>query len=333
MAEGGYLAFLGSPADTIDYFGISDLSDLYLRLKDKPGEEWAEKWSKHFDDQADFVIKARQKKTESINISREAVSTLQHVGFMIRHGQIVLRRIKSLAIRDYSSMLVMGLQPALVFLVIWMLFGSDLSIQDNMQISFLLVVSSFWFGCSNSAKEIVKEREIFEKERHAGLNPLGYLGAKATWLIGLTIAQSVALFVVTKLITEVEIDLLPAVVGMTGVAVSGVALGLAISVLSKNTDVAVSAVPLAVIPQVVLGGVLKPVEESAEVIASIAVPCYWGYGAFLRALLEDTNGEKFIPEMVSCENFYLSLGALLVFAAVLFVVSAVALRGLKIKGS
>jgi ABC-type multidrug transport system ATPase subunit len=330
MAEGGHLAYFGSPVDTIAYFGISDLPELYLRLKDKPGDEWAELWNEHSMQEDDSLRKARQKKTETITISRESVSTLQHIGCMLRHGQVVLRRVKALAVRDYTAMMVMGLQPALVFLVIWMLFGSELSVSDNMQISFLLVISSFWFGCSNSAKEVVKERAIFEKERHAGLNAIGYLGAKAAWLIGVTLVQSVVLLVLTKLATEVEIDLLPSVIAITAVAVSGVALGLAISVLSTNTDVAVSAVPLAVIPQVILGGGLKPLEGIAEVVASIAVPVYWGYGAFMRVLLEDTRAERFIPDMWSCDTFYGSLGALFVFAGVLFVVSAVSLRGVKV---
>jgi ABC-type multidrug transport system ATPase subunit len=330
MAEGGHLAYFGSPVDTIAYFGISDLSELYLRLKDRPGDEWAKLWNEHSIQQDDALRKVREKKTEAITISRESVSTLQDIGSMLRHGHVVLRRVKALAVRDYTSMIVMALQPTLVFIVIWMLFGRELSMSDNMQISFLLVISSFWFGCSNSAKEVVKERAIFEKERHAGLNAIGYLGAKAAWLICVTLVQSVVLLVLTQLATEVEIDLLPSVIAISAVALSGVALGLAISVLSTNTDVAVSAVPLAVIPQVVLGGGLKSLEGVAELVASIAVPVYWGYGAFMRVLFEDTSRETYIPDMWACESFYWSLGALFVFTAVLFVVSAVALRGVKV---
>ena len=34
---------------------------------------------------------------------------------------------------------------------------------------FLLAVSSFWFGCNNAAKEIVKERTIYTRERDFNL--------------------------------------------------------------------------------------------------------------------------------------------------------------------
>ncbi len=81
-----------------------------------------------------------------------------------------------------------GIATFLVFLVISLLFGelprqpslaeSGAKLKDSLSISFLLVVSAFWFGCSNSAKEIVKERLLFEKERHAGLNAVGYLGQR-----------------------------------------------------------------------------------------------------------------------------------------------------------
>ena len=39
----------------------------------------------------------------------------------------------------------------------------------SVNLMFLLAVSSFWFGCNNAAKEIVKERTIYTRERDFNL--------------------------------------------------------------------------------------------------------------------------------------------------------------------
>jgi hypothetical protein len=35
----------------------------------------------------------------------------------------------------------------------------------SVNLLFLLAVTSFWFGCNNAAKEVVKERAIYTRER------------------------------------------------------------------------------------------------------------------------------------------------------------------------
>jgi hypothetical protein len=112
-------------------------------------------------------------------------------------------------------------------------------------------------------------------------------------------------------------------------------LGLCISVLSKNTDVAVSAVPLAIIPQVILGGLLKAPDGVSEFIAWIGVPCYWGFGLFLNALTENWSSEVIsviAPDLYSTENIWISLAAILFAAVILLTVSALSLSGVKVGG-
>jgi len=335
MAEGGYLAFCGSPQDAMLYFEITDLSQLYIRLRDNPGETWAVLWSVHIQSDIEASLNVGKIQRDQLSIHKEKISTLQHFGIMLRHGRVVMRRIRALVIRDRTSLLVMTLQPALVFLVIWLLFGEVGSAGEEMNVAFLLIVCTFWFGCSNSAKEIVKERPVFEKERHGGLNAFGYLGAKAFWLIGVTLVQSFTLFMFTKFATGLPLDFPSAFMGITAIAICGVGLGLCISVLSKNTDVAVSAVPLAIIPQVILGGLLKAPDGVSEFIAWIGVPCYWGFGLFLNALTENWSSEvitAIAPDLYSTENIWISLAAILFVAVILLTVSALSLSGVKVGG-
>ncbi len=335
MADGGFLAFYGSPQDAKQYFKIINLSEIYSCLNKNSGRHWALRWSNHIQRDKGGAGTLPGRHRSPLNIQREKISTLQHFGIMIRHGRVVLQRIRALAIRDRISLIVMTLQPALVFLAIWLLFGEVNSGIEEMNVAFLLIVCTFWFGCSNSAKEIVKERLVFESERHAGLNVVGYLGAKALWLVGVTFVQSVVLFSLTKFATDLPLDFSLAILGIISISICGVALGLFISVLSKNTDVAASAVPLAVIPQVIIGGLLEHPVGLSEVIAKIGIPCYWGFGLFLSALTQSGNSKvnpSMVADLYSTESSGISLSVILVMAVTLLIVSALSLSGIKVGG-
>ena len=47
-----------------------------------------------------------------------------------------------------------------------------------MNLLFLLAVTSFWFGCNNAAKEIVKERAIYTRERDFNVQVGSYYCSK-----------------------------------------------------------------------------------------------------------------------------------------------------------
>src|SRR5436853_6180011 len=40
LTEGGKLAFVGKPAEALKYFNIDRLGDIYVRLAERPAEQW-----------------------------------------------------------------------------------------------------------------------------------------------------------------------------------------------------------------------------------------------------------------------------------------------------
>lgn len=71
------------------------------------------------------------------------------------------------------------LQPALVELIA----GKVLSRLRTINLLFLINISCFWFGCNNAAKELVKERVIYERERDFNLRSVyssGWLSASSS---------------------------------------------------------------------------------------------------------------------------------------------------------
>ena len=331
MAEGGYVAFVGSPAETLEYFSIASLSHLYRRLKERPGDIWAKQFS-------DLRRYKRRRESNEIKETRrrQQRSLLNRFKTACRHCHVSLLRTTELQLKDRKSLLVAIAQPIFVFMLIWIVFGSisdepgpanQKQIASGLSVIFLLGISTFWFGCSNSAKEIVKERELFEREKNAGLSPIGYLLSKALFLFFMTIVQSWFLLIAVAFVTDLDGSLFLYGLSVTVTTLCGVSLGLAISVLSANTDIASTAVPLAIIPQVILAGMIKRLEGFPEAIAWLTAPSYWCFGSMSHVWNEHWDESLNTEGMLSQQNFGSSIFALGWFTTAFFLICCVSLLG------
>jgi ABC-type multidrug transport system ATPase subunit len=65
---------------------------------------------------------------------------------------------------------------------------------DPVLQSFLSLIATLWFGCSNGAQQIVGELAIFRRERLAGLGIHTYLLSKFVFLTAITCVQAVVLY-------------------------------------------------------------------------------------------------------------------------------------------
>lgn len=288
MAPGGFLAFVGTPAEARDYFGISTIGDIYARLKDQSGEKWRADFEATAVCQRMYAAAEQKAGGNRPDITQRAKpSVLQRVGGFARQSLILLRRGIELLTADVNSLIMLVGQCLLIAALIVMLFGdASLDGEENIYeafhatqaILFLLCVSSFWFGCNNAAKEIVKEKTIFERERAVGLNIFSYYLSKFAILAGLTSIQITVLFAVVAFATELEGPLYAFYPALVLNGVCGVSLGLVISAWASNTDVAATAVPIAVIPQVILAGMIGEISGAAEWISSTFVTCFWTFG-------------------------------------------------------
>jgi len=339
MANGGHLAFAGTPDETRTYFGISHLGMVYDRLNERQGNEWADDF--RADARSPHRRVAQEKATRRgsrLIIERENPSMLQIAGLAIRHGSVIIRRMTELQKADPPSLAVSLAQPLCVFALIWLVFGnlrgdSTKAFLAGQSVIFLLGISAFWFGCNNSAKEIVKERDLLERERNSGLSGAGYLGAKFIYLALMSTLQSAVLYYLVAWTTGLSGASFAYLAPLLSIAVCGVALGLTISTFSPNTDVATTAVPLAVIPQVVLSGAVHQVAGLAELTAMLFSPTYWCYGATTNRLYWAVGGQDFyrsaLLPMNSQSSFVVSLLVIWIFTAALLCAASIKLLGRK----
>ena len=162
---------------------------------------------------------------------------------------------------------------------------------------FLLVFATLWFGCNNAAKEIVKEEAIYGRERAVNLGILPYLAAKFTVLAAVCAVQVALLMGVVYGALEgsaavwgwagwespepaYRLDY-PAQAGVLFLlSLTGVAMGLVLSACVSNPDRAATLLPYALVPQIILGGAVIPVNGGALMwVAMTVAPTYWAWRA------------------------------------------------------
>lgn len=157
---------------------------------------------------------------------------------------------------------------------------------DHSAALFFVVVAAVWFGTSNAAREIVSERAIYQRERRVHLGIGEYVLSKFLVLSAFSILQSAILLLIIffSLGLSGGAEGFFTALGMLSLtAVCSVALGLLLSAVVSSSEAAMALTPLALIPQVVLGGLMVPV-TTVPWLAWPArfIPARWGFEGVIR---------------------------------------------------
>ncbi len=309
LTAGGRLAFFGKPAEALEYFGIERLGDVYERLAEKPAKYWQKLFqsSPHFQR---YVLDRLPKKAAPSATHRPA-GTAANTGFALLHQtHILTRRYFAIWVSDYLSLLAMVGQSILVAVLLGILFGklepiSDTSnsldpssvaeharkaavyARNSVNLLFLLAVTSFWFGCNNAAKEIVKERLIYTRERDFNVQVLSYYCSKLLLIMLFSGVQVFVLAGVVKSWCDPPGAFAPQCLVLMSLAAAGVALGLAISAAAPTEEMAITLIPVAILPQIILSGVIAQLKDVSKPLAQTFITAYWGNRGLDALLTED----------------------------------------------
>ena len=155
---------------------------------------------------------------------------------------------------------------------------------DDTAAVFFLVVAAVWCGTSNAAREIVSERAIYMRERMVTLGLFNYVFSKYLLLAFFCLIQCACLLGIVFPVlgfpggTEVFLQQLGALVATS---LSAVAVGLLISTVVTSAEAAMALTPIALIPQVILGGLLVPMSSTPKYVKAVmqAMPSRWGFEA------------------------------------------------------
>ncbi len=150
---------------------------------------------------------------------------------------------------------------------------------------FLSVTVAMFLGLTNSATEILRDRAVLRRERNCQPGGVSYVGAKFLALGLVAGVQCFTYLVVGNHFLEIEGVLLYHWIWMTLTALTGTGMALVISSLVRTERAALTAVPLLLVPQMLLAGALVPYKEMNR-------------GLFDEAKLERDSGGVPVPAWI-----------------------------------
>ncbi len=209
--------------------------------------------------------------------------------FRLHQLVILSRRTLAIKLKDRLGTTILLAQAPIIATFVAMVFsGQKVGALNRMEYMpfalFLLTISTIWFGCSNAAREIVAEQAIYRRERMVNLSIPAYIGSKFVVLAGLTLVQCVALLGIAYISLDMVGNPVWHLLTLWGCALAGTGMGLTLSALVRSTPAALALVPLLLIPQVILGGAIMPIDrmEWHAWGLSHATIARWGFESSLQ---------------------------------------------------
>lgn len=289
LAE-GRLVFHGGPAQARAHFGLRHLVELYGKLKQKPSADWQALWAT-----------ARPPTTPQ---PAEALAPLDvhrsgGLARSLRQAVVLTSRYLTVLTRDRRNLALLLLQAPLVAGLIGLSLQYGTSeiayTKPRNTVLFLAALTAVWFGCSNAARELVKERTIYLRERRVGLRVAPYVASKVVVLAALALVQCIVLLGVLVPWYDVPGDRVRLLFALFAASGVGVLLGLLVSAHASTPDRAMSLLPILLIPQVLftVPAVHMDMAGPSGVVARL-MPTWWSYDLLRRVALapDDALGDE-----------------------------------------
>jgi ABC-type multidrug transport system ATPase subunit/pSer/pThr/pTyr-binding forkhead associated (FHA) protein len=334
----GRLVFFGPPADAPEFFGVRRLAEVYDVLETAPAPEWAERFagSEHY---RKYVAARMAPPDDADGVAPSGVSA----AMASEHGRapalsqagILMRRYLDLLLADRRNLVILLLQAPVIAGVVALVFHSDAPLPARAalhgQVTFVLVLAAIWFGCLNSAREIVKELPVYLRERSVNLRIAPYMASKLVPLAVLCSVQCVLLLCVVAPFVPLDGDTGKRLLALFAAAMGATNMGLAVSAFVGTNDKAIAVVPILLVPQVILADAVVKLQGPALVTAKVTMISFWAFDAAKATLGPDTLGARNLAgqPLVPLSGGY--WGDLAAVAALALAFLAVALVGLKLK--
>jgi ABC-type multidrug transport system ATPase subunit/pSer/pThr/pTyr-binding forkhead associated (FHA) protein len=277
----GRLVWFGPPSEALAYFGITSIKELFDTLGDPNSDEVAIGWQRKYEQSDAYrkyvhepLAELARKPLASKRPAKSRLTFLRSLDQML----VLSARYARVMLADRLNLAILFGQAPIIALLTGLAVGHDWA-RDFPY--FVLALSAIWFGCSNAAREIVKEMSIYRRERMVNLGIVPYVGSKLVVLTLVGLVQVVLLYGVMAAVESVPGSPLLVLPYLMLSHLVGIAMGLLISALVQTSEMATSLVPLVLIPQILFGGLLLPNEGMAKGV-SLVMPAMWSYDALKR---------------------------------------------------
>jgi hypothetical protein len=169
------------------------------------------------------------------------------------------RRYLEVKLNDTRNTTMLLAQAPVVALLLALITGDA---ANDARTLFIAAVISIWFGANNAVREIVAEAPVYVRERMVNLKIPSYALSKFAVLSALALIQCllfVSILVAFGRFNGNDFLVLTLVLYLT--ALGGISMGLFFSALVNSADKAMTVLPLILIPQLLLSGFLKPIDD------------------------------------------------------------------------
>jgi ABC-type multidrug transport system ATPase subunit/pSer/pThr/pTyr-binding forkhead associated (FHA) protein len=264
LTSAGRLAFFGPPREALEYFGCREPGEIYRRIEGGDPDELSNRFkaSPQYTRYVGIAIVEAQEfaRTEvqaRITGGPNKPGSSRHFGF----GQWITltRRYLEVKLNDTRNTALLLAQAPVVALLLALITGD--AVNDSRTL-FIAAVISIWFGANNAVREVVAEAPVYIRERMVNLKIPSYALSKFAVLSALALIQCVlfvAILVAFGRFRGGDFLLLTLVLYLT--SLGGISMALFFSSLVSSADKAMTVLPLILIPQLLLSGFLKPIDN------------------------------------------------------------------------
>ncbi|MBS1521823.1 MAG: FHA domain-containing protein [Bacteroidetes bacterium] len=265
MAIKGYFVYYGERNGLLEKFKASNILEIYKICGD----------DKKFDPK-EYYIAPRGAITRR---EPEKMIADKQNNLLLQFYWLTLRYLK-IKISDRYNMYLLLAQPFIIAGLVAVIFHSL-----NVQVMMLIAISAIWFGVSNSSKEIVGEFAIYKRERMFNLNIHTYILSKWVVLSLISLVQVVIFISIIHLRFHSDEALgsySQNIAYMFYTASSATLFGLFLSAYFTTTEKVLTVVPIALMPQIMLAGVVEHLRSVKVDALSYFTLGRWGTEGFLR---------------------------------------------------
>lgn len=314
----GQVAYVGPPDRLLEQFHCKTFADLYEKLEQGQFEPYRQPQC-----QTDAMTplptatpaaQAGRPKTGSSDIATSELPSLKQLIVNLGVEASVVEQLPTLLNR---SCRLVWRDPGLRATILIQPFGlgflnclSQYAALDTIALKFFFVVIAAWLGLNNSARDLVRERHLYLRERLAGLKPGAFLLSKSLVHVAIGAGQVLVLLCVLGLFKltaqESLVDALnkePSFVWLflvlMTVYTAALGLGLLVSALMRSEAAAVALLPLLIMPQLLIGAV--GTGQAQEVFFPQPSPKHIAFGPIVPAMkkIEELPSSAKLAELAS----------------------------------
>jgi len=291
----GQKAFAGTPEDMLAYYEMETPMHLYSRLSVTPSqadvtyEEAPKPGSQfHFSPPPNAfyqwtVLISRQFKLFFRAPSQVILHAILMLGFpclVVVFAMKGLPEVKNLTLDMNSSMSMESFRSQAEITV----ERVGISTLASGLIMFQIILLTL-MGSNNSAREIVKERVILEKEKLSGLSPGAYIMSKAAFITVLSLLQAAVMLYMVKLFCRFPGDTAMQYGILAGATLSMSFICLFFSAFFRTTEQA-SLVSIYVVGlQLPLSGAVLALPTWLLWFTRPFIDAYWGWSGYIKTMV------------------------------------------------